>query len=130
MSIDLGKHSQGPSPLAAIDPVHRQLAALGHGLSFVEGGVLGPLLLYVIKKDESEFVAFHALQSLYFGLVFLAVVTLSCGIGLPLVLVYIGFEIKATIEASNGAWYCLPVVGEWAWQKHSPATARARGQGV
>ena len=143
MSVDLDKHPAAQpapdawgsgaaggagGPIAAIDPTNRQLAALGHGLSFIEGGILGPLVLYVVKREASEFVAFHALQSLYFGLVFLAIVTLSCGVALPLALVYIGFEVMATIEASNGVWYQLPLVGEWAWRKHNPETARALGQ--
>ena len=41
-------------------------AAIAHGLTFFEGGIIGPLIVYVIKKDSSPFVAFHALQSLYF----------------------------------------------------------------
>ena len=106
----------------------RQLAAIGHGLSFIEGGIIGPLILYVVKRDQSEFVAFHALQSLYFGLAFLALVTLTCGIGVVGVVAYIIWEVIATIEASNGRWYKLPLVGDIAYQQHNPETARARGQ--
>lgn len=106
----------------------RQLAALGHGLSFVEGGIVGPLILYVLKRDQSEFVAFHALQSLYFGLAFLAVVALTCGAGLLAVVAYIGWEVVATVEASNGNWYKLPVVGDIAYRQHNPERARACGQ--
>ncbi len=106
----------------------RQLAAIGHGLSFIEGGIIGPLILYVVKRDQSEFVAFHALQSLYFGLAFLAVVFLTCGVGAITVVAYIIWEVIATIEASNGRWYKLPLVGDIAYQQHNPETARARGQ--
>ena len=106
----------------------RQLAAIGHGLSFIEGGIIGPLILYVVKRDQSEFVAFHALQSLYFGLAFLALVALTCGVGLVGVVAYIIWEVIATIEASNGRWYKLPLVGDIAYQQHNPETARARGQ--
>lgn len=106
----------------------RQLAALGHGLSFVEGGIIGPLILYVVKRDQSEFVAFHALQSLYFGLALLAVVMLTCGVGVVAIVAYIVWEVIATVEASNGRWYKLPLVGDLAYQQHNPDTARARGQ--
>ena len=77
----------------------------GRGLSFIEGGIIGPLILYVVKRDQSEFVAFHALQSLYFGLAFLAVVFLTCGVGVIAVVAYIIWEVIATVQASNGRWY-------------------------
>jgi len=107
----------------------RTLAAIGHGLTFLEGGIIGPLIVYLLKKDDSAFVAFHALQSLYFGLGFL-MLTLVCvagifftfGLGVflmvPLLLVFSGlyvvFEILATVKAYNGEWYELPIVGAMA----------------
>lgn len=113
----------------------RTMAAIGHGLTFVEGGILGPLVVYVLKKDESPFVAFHALQSLYFGLAFL-VATIVCvagafltfGLGIfiaiPLMLVfsvaYVVFEVVATVKAYNGEWYELPIVGAMARSTHPP----------
>lgn len=98
----------------------RTMAAVAHGLTFVEGGIVGPLLLYIIKKDDSEFVAFHALQSLYFGLIFLAVTVLTCGVGVILVVPYIIYEILAVVNASNGEWYELPIAGPLALRKHHP----------
>jgi hypothetical protein len=44
------------------------------------GFVLPPLVIYLVKKDQSSFVAFHALQSLYFQLFILAFATVF-GIG-------------------------------------------------
>ena len=94
-------------------------AAAGHGLSFVEGGLLGPLVVYWVKKDESPFVAFHALQSLYFGLLFFALTILTCGLAaLVLVWPYLFFEGMATVKAFEGEWYVLPLVGRWALAKH------------
>jgi hypothetical protein len=98
----------------------RTLAAVAHGLTFVEGGIIGPLVVYLVKRDEDEFVAFHALQSLYFGLLLLAVVFLTCGIGAILALPYVIFEVIAVMKAHEGEWYLLPVVGEWAYAKHHP----------
>jgi len=98
----------------------RNMAAVAHGLTFVEGGIVGPLILYVVKKDDSEFVAFHALQSLYFGLMFLAVTLLTCGLGLVLVIPYIIFEVLAVANAANGEWYELPIAGPLALKKHHP----------
>jgi hypothetical protein len=113
----------------------RTLAALGHGLTFVEGGIIGPLVLYIVKRDESPFVAFHALQSLYFGLGFLIVimicfvimfVTLGFAVFLLLPflmflsLAYMVFEIIAAIKAYNCEWYQLPIAGAMARAAHPP----------
>ncbi len=106
----------------------RTMAALSHGLSFVEGGLIGPLIVYLVKKDESQFVAFHALQSLYFGLAFLVISTVTCGLGaILLVWPYLIFEAIATMKAWEGEWYELPLVGRYAREKHpghpAPPTA-------
>lgn len=111
-----------------LDPLppqdQRTLALLAHALSFVEGGIIGPLILYLVKKDESEFVAFHALQSLYFGLLALAVIgpvsVFTCGVGAVLVVPYLVFEAIACAEAWNGRWYELPVAGPMALRTHHP----------
>lgn len=102
----------------------RLLAAVAHGLTFVEGGIIGPLIVYLWKKDESPFIAFHALQSLYFGLLAMAIILpatlITCGVGVVLVIPYLIAEVLATIAAHNGEWYELPLVGAWARQKHPP----------
>lgn len=107
------------------DPTHddkggRNMAALAHGLTFVEGGIIGPLVVYLVKKDDSEFAAFHALQSLYFGLMFLGVTVLTCGVGVVLVVPYVIFEVLAVVHASNGEWYQLPIAGPLAFRRHHP----------
>jgi len=95
------------------------LAAAAHGLSFVEGGLIGPLAVYLLKKDESEFVAFHALQSLYFGLAMLIVTVVTCGLGaFLLVWPYLIFEAIAALKAYDGEWYQLPIVGAYARRRH------------
>ena len=110
----------------------RTMAALGHGLTFVEGGIVGPFILYLIQRDKSQFAAFHCLQSLYFGLLMAAlglgvglpIYIATCGLGviflLPLVAAYFVWEVIAVTKAYNGEWYRLPIVGDWAWQTHNP----------
>lgn len=102
----------------------RTWALVGHALTFVEGGIIGPLIVYLVKREESEFVAFHALQSLYFGLLAAAIIApatiVTCGMGAVLVLPYLVFEIIACIEANKGEWYELPIVGPWALRSHHP----------
>lgn len=94
-------------------------AMAAHALTFIEGGIIGPLVIYMVKKDTSPFIAFHALQSFYFGLVFLVVTLVTCGVGgLLLIVPYFVFELIALREANAGRWYRLPLVGGWAWEKH------------
>src|SRR5437016_5088910 len=45
------------------------LAALAHVLPLVGAFVVGPLVIYVLKRHESRFVAFHALQAMAWQLV-------------------------------------------------------------
>jgi uncharacterized protein len=115
----------------------RTMAALGHGLTFVEGGILGPFVLYLLQKDKSQFAAFHCLQSLYFGLLmaFLAlfvgmpIYLMTCGFGViflfPVVGAYLIFEVIAGLKAYDGEWYKLPIVGDYAYESHNPDRALA-----
>lgn len=94
-------------------------AMVAHALTFLEGGLIGPLVLYLVKRDTSSFVAFHALQSFYFGLLFFFVSLCTCGVGALVFLIpYFVYEFLALRAANDGEWYRLPIVGEWAWRKH------------
>lgn len=125
--------------LVAAEPTseERTLALISHALSFIEGGVFAPLLMYVLRAQvgemlykgsnvpDSEFVAFHSLQSTYFGLLFLAitlpVVFLTCGFGAIITVpLYLYYEVVACIRANSGEWYRLPLAGDWAALKHPP----------
>jgi uncharacterized Tic20 family protein len=103
------------------------LTLLGHVV--VVGAYIAPLVIYLVYKDRSQFVAFHALQALFFQLLALAVtialmlfsvVTLGCGILLAapleiaLAIAVLVYAIIAAIQANNGVWYELPIVGRWA----------------
>lgn len=118
----------GPPPVArpVTEPSQddRVLAAVSHGLSFVEGGIVGPLVVYLLKKDSSEFVAFHALQSLYLGVAFLVLSVVTCGIGaVVLVWPYLIFSAIAAFKSYEGEWYELPLVGRYARERHPGHTA-------
>ena len=96
----------------------RLLAILSHILAIVPGvGILGPLVIYLLKKDESESVAGNAKESLNFQIT----VLLLYLIGWILVVVLIGFlmlaivwilnlvlVIVATIKASENRIYRYP----------------------
>jgi hypothetical protein len=116
-------------PLGEPSQEARTVAAVAHGLSFVEGGLIGPLVVWILKKDEDDFAAFHALQSLYFGLAFLLITLVTCGIGgLLLAIPYFVFEGIAALRAYEGQWYELPLVGKWARDRHpGPAPEQSAG---
>lgn len=110
--------------MSAIQRTETNWAFAAHGLTFLDGGILLPLLLYMWKSDESEFVAFHALQSFYFGLLILLVSLCSCGIlAIPGLIAYFLYELRACIAANDGEWYRLPFAGDWAARKHPPPEA-------
>jgi len=102
------------------------LTLLGYVVSL--GQYIAPLVIYLVYKDRSKFVAFHALQALFFQLLALAVsivlviltlVTLGVGmiITLPaaiaLMIAVLVYTIWAAIEANRGAWFELPFAGQW-----------------
>lgn len=104
-------------PLSAPTSDERTLGILSHILSIVPGvGILGPLVIYLIKKD-SQFVGENAKESLNFQItVYLALIVggiltvvfigllILCAVGIAdLVLVII-----ATIKASENKIYRYP----------------------
>ena len=88
----------------------RTMAMLAHLLCLFTG-FIGPLIIYLIKKDEDKFVAFHALQALYWMLAILVLSIPTCGLAAILGIV---FNIMLLIKANNGEWAEYPVVGAWA----------------
>ena len=86
------------------------LAMIVHMLA-IPTSFIGPLVVYIIKKDEDEFVRFHSLQTVYFMLIGLLFAILTCGLR---AIVLIVFNIIAMIRAMNGEWYRYPLAGDWA----------------
>jgi len=100
-------------PVIAATSDEKTMAVLSHVLTLVVG-FLAPLIIYLIKKDESAFVRQHAIESLNFQItIFLAVIALFITIiGILLVWVVgilaLIFVIIATIKASEGKMYKYP----------------------
>jgi len=106
------------------DPQERQwgmfthLAALATFVLPVAGNIIGPLIIYLIKKDEYEFVNEQGKEVLNFQITwsiifFISIVMIIVGIG---VLMLIGFGIAwlvlvivASVAASNGQYYKYPL---------------------
>lgn len=91
----------------------KTLAILSHILTLV-APILAPLIIYLLKKDESKYVAYHAKESLNFQITCTIIV-----IGLFITVIGIFFiwivciaafvlVIIATIRASEGILYKYP----------------------
>lgn len=117
-------HYAGPQPPTADE---RTMGMLIHLLSLLTG-FLGPLILWLVKRQESTFVDFHGKECINFNLSMLlysiilmavslvvAVVTLGIGIFFlfpAYILLGIGLlvlEIMACIAANNGQWHRIPL---------------------
>ena len=87
-------------------------------------GFLGPLILWLVKKDSSAYVAYHGRESLNFQLTVMIVFFSLAAVMMVLMFVLIGFflipllivlqisvivvEIMAAVAASNGEYYKYP----------------------
>ncbi|MFT3679969.1 MAG: DUF4870 domain-containing protein [Ferruginibacter sp.] len=106
----------GDESSPAIPPTsdEKTMGILAHILTLI-GGFVAPLIIYLIKKDESAYVREHAKESLNFQItVFIICIVLTITIiGILLVwvvlLISLIFVILATIKASEGKMYKYPI---------------------
>src|SRR6478609_407808 len=91
----------------------KTLALLSHVLTFV-APFLAPLIIYLVKKDESQFIAAHAKESLNFQItiIIICILLLISVIGILLLWAFgfiaMALVIVATIRASEGKLYKYP----------------------
>lgn len=115
---DLGGESTSPASPPSSE--EKTMAMVAHGLGIVTC-FLGPLVIYLIKKDESDFIRRAALQALYWQIfivvaaIVLAVVTFCLGgIGAFLCQVAsIVYGIVAIVRTNEGRIYSYPVSGKF-----------------
>lgn len=101
------------------------LAALSHGFYFLVP-VLGPLVIFLIYRDKSPWVANHAKEALVAqltlavaGVVGSILTVILIGILILAVtavagIVYAIFSIIGIIKAASGEEYHYPITSEWA----------------
>ena len=105
-------------PLSRPSSDDRTLAILSHILAIVPGiGILGPLIIYLIKRDESGFVEENARESLNFQItvflgyiVFCILILVIVGIFLVWIwgILNVVLVILAAIKASENKIYRYP----------------------
>ncbi|MDF2960226.1 MAG: hypothetical protein K0S39_1961 [Paenibacillus sp.] len=95
----------------------RTLALLSHILCFI-GGFIAPLVIWLLKKDQSQYVAEHAKESLNFQISIMIYSFIASLLTLILIGVVLLFAIGifalvviilATIKANNGEMYRYPL---------------------
>lgn len=72
---------------------------------------LAPLLVYLVKRSDSRYVEFQALQSLLWSALGTLMALATCGVTIP---VFLAFHLYAAWRIANGASYEYPVVGDFA----------------
>jgi uncharacterized Tic20 family protein len=101
------------------DPItqdERNIAMLSHVLAFFTS-FIGPLVIYLVKKDESKFISDHAKESLNFQItlilgyiigVILSLILIGIVVLLALGVLNIVFIVVASIKAAEGKPYLFP----------------------
>lgn len=126
-TIDRENHDDVPSTAldeeSDVTDEDRTWGILAHASAFAGllvpfGNILGPLLVWLIKKDESQFVAENGKQSLNFQitwtvLIVVAGLSILVGVGLLIVpvlaLAWLILVVIATIRASEEEVYDYPL---------------------
>lgn len=105
------------APMTPPSSDEKNMALLAHIITLVSS-FIGPLIIYLVKKDDSEFVAEHAKESLNFQITmalayivsFILMVILIGVLLIALVsIVTLVLVIIATIKASEGKQYKYPI---------------------
>lgn len=102
------------NPVVAPTSDEKTMALLSHILTLV-AGFLAPLIIFLVKKDESAFISAHAKESLNFQItVFIVIIGLFITIIGILLIWLVGIftlicVIIAAIKSSEGKLYRYPV---------------------
>ncbi len=108
--------SQQPSHEETNWGLFAHLAAFA-GFIFPIGNIIGPLVIWLTQRDQSDFLAYHGKESLNFqiSIVIYAIVSgflVLAGIGILLLLIvgllWVVFTIIGAVRASNGERYKYP----------------------
>jgi len=104
--------------IAAPTQDEKTMGMIAHFGAIVTGFV-APLVIYLMKKDESKYVAFQSLQALYFSLASAAAIFVLSFvlIGLFIWPIAVVFHVIAGIKVSSAQHWEYPVVGKMARQK-------------
>jgi uncharacterized Tic20 family protein len=107
-----------PPPAAKPDSSDKLLIILCHLSLFLGVGLIFPLIIYLVKKGESEKIADHAREALNFHISlfiygFVSVLLSALLVGIPMLLAVavmaLVLPIVAAVKASEGGFYRYPL---------------------
>lgn len=111
-------HTTPPPVINSKASNDRLLVVLCHLSSFLGVALILPLIVYLVKKDESETVAWHAKEALNFHLsvfiygiicFFLVVFVIGAFLLIGLVVMTVVLSIVAAIRSADGERYQYPM---------------------
>ncbi len=88
----------------------RLLAAIAHGGTWFSW-FLAPLIIWALKRGQSRYVEFQALQALLWSAFGTIVSALTCGLAIP---VFMCWHLWACWKVLNNEEYEYPIVGDFA----------------
>ena len=100
----------GVSGSSEVQEGDRIAAVIAHGGTFF-AWFLAPALVYLLKRHDSRYVEFQALQALLWSLAGTIVAAATCGLAIPVFMVFHGI---ATYKTLCGEAYEYPFVGRIA----------------
>ena len=117
---DLGGRSYPPAVAPAAD--EKSMGMLAHLLGIV--GFLGPLIIWLVKKDQSKYVAKQAMEALMFqvalgvlAIILMILSFITCGLGailyFPWLILWILYIVVATVKANEGLIYEYPLTSRF-----------------
>ena len=72
---------------------------------------LAPLVVWLLRRGESRYAEFHALQALLWSIFGTIVSALTCGVAIP---VFLAFHLYAAWKVYRGEEYEYPIAGDLA----------------
>jgi uncharacterized Tic20 family protein len=84
------------------------VSLLGYFIGF--GEFIGPLIIWMVKRNESSFVAHHAKESLNFSLTQMLLLIISLIICVPLFLIFIGIPLLILSVSVLFIWHVIAAI--------------------
>jgi uncharacterized membrane protein len=100
-----------PTSLALQPTSNERLAAIIAHAGTAVAWFIAPLLVFLVLPRDSRWARFHALQSLLWSLVGTLVSLATCGLAIPVFLVW---HVVAAVKTLGDSDYEYPLVGEAA----------------
>jgi uncharacterized Tic20 family protein len=100
-----------PAPLATVPTSNDRIAAVIAHAGTVFAWFIAPLCVYLVKRGDSRYAEFHALQALLWSVFGTIVSALTCGVAIP---VFLAFHVYAAWRVYRGDEYEYPFASDMA----------------